>query len=492
MLTRVQLAGSLVPVFMICQLSFGQTVSPKPRVEVEAGTFLSTSASNPFWIRSNQFGEVPLESQGFTVRAQAKKEYAPRSATDKKQNRFSYGYGIRAVVNTGTVNQFLLSELYGKVRYGAFEFYAGRRREIVGLVDTTLSAGSYIWSGNALPVPKVEISIPHYTPISKNGLISIKGNYSHGWLGNSDSVGNVLLHQKSLYVRLGKPSYRFKVYVGFNHQVQWGGNVRYPRVDNGVQITKFGSNWQSYAYVVTAKSLYTLDSLVINNNSASAEGGNRVGNHLGTVDLALEYETSQYKWLFYRQSIYEAGALFYLVNISDGLHGLSVSRKQAKTGILKVVLEYLQTSDQGGPYSSGRAKNPYVKGYEDYMNNGRYIDGWVYQRQTIGTPFIMPLRYTTGLPQALDKNPYRIVNNRVQAVTLGVQSRIKQFDLLTRLSVSRNLGNYDLPVDVNQLSAQQQVIFPYEKYTFTAVVAYDNAGVLKQNLGLQLLAKRSF
>ena len=105
MLTRVQVAGSLAPVFMICQLSFGQTVSPKPRIEVEAGTFLSTSASNPFWIRSNQFGEVPLESQGFTVRAQAKKEYAPRSATDKKQNRFSYGYGIRAVVNAGTVNQ---------------------------------------------------------------------------------------------------------------------------------------------------------------------------------------------------------------------------------------------------------------------------------------------------------------------------------------------------------------------------------------------------
>ena len=492
MLTRVQVAGSLAPVFMICQLSFGQTVSPKPRIEVEAGTFLSTSASNPFWIRSNQFGEVPLESQGFTVRAQAQKEYASRSATDKKQNRFSYGYGIRAVVNAGTVNQFLLSELYGKVRYGAFEFYAGRRREIVGLVDTTLSAGSYIWSGNALPVPKVEISIPTYTPILKNGLISIKGNYSHGWLGNSDSVSNVLLHQKSLYVRLGKPSHRFKMYGGFNHQVQWGGNVLYPRVDNGVPITKFGTDWQTYVFVVTAKSLYTLDTLVINNNAASAEGGNRVGNHLGTIDLGLEYETSQHKWFLYRQSLYEAGALFYLVNVSDGLHGLSVSRKQAKTGILKVCLEYLQTSDQGGPYSSGRAKNQYIKGYEDYMNNGRYIDGWVYQRQTIGTPFIMPLRYTTGLPQTLNKNPYRIVNNRVQAVTLSVQSRVKQVDLLTRLSVSQHLGNYDLPLNVSQLSAQQQVIFPYKNYTFTAVLAYDNAGVLEQNLGLRLLAKRFF
>lgn len=488
----VQIAGSLVPVFVACQLSFGQTVSPKPLFEVEVGTLLSTSTSNPFWIRSNQYGEVPLELQGFTVRAQAKKDYALRRPTDKKQNRFSYGYGIRTVVNAGTINQFLLSELYGKVRYGAFEFLAGRRREIVGLVDTTLSAGSYIWSGNALPVPKVEISIPSYTPILKSGLISIRGSYSHGWLGTSDSVSNYYLHQKSLYVRLGKPSYRFKVYGGFNHQVQWGGNVLYPRVDNGALITKFGSDWQTYRYVVTGKSLYSLDSLITKNNEASAEGGGKVGNHLGTLDLGLEYETSTYKWFFYRQSIYEASALFYLVNISDGLHGLSFSRKQAKSGVLKVVLEYLQTSDQGGPYSSGKAQNNYIKGYEDYMNNGRYIDGWVYKRQTIGTPFIMPLRYTTGLPQTLDKNPYRIVNNRVQAVTLSVQSRVNEFDLLTRLSVSRNLGNYSIPLDVSQLSAQQQVIFPYKKNTFTAVLAYDNAGVLKQNFGVRLLAKRSF
>ena len=480
--------------FVLClnYSALAQSVSPKPQIELEAGTFLSTSASNPFWIRSNQYGEIPLESQGFTLRAQARKEYAPRSAMNKKLNRFSYGYGIRAVVNAGTINQFLLSELYGKVRYGAFQFYAGRKKEIIGLVDSTLSTGSYIWSGNALPVPKLELSIPNYTPILKNGLISIKGNYSHGWLGNSDSVSNYYLHQKSFYVRLGKPDWRFKVYGGFNHQVQWGGNVLYPRVDNGVLITKFGSDWETYKFVVTAKSLYTLDTLVIQNNAASAEGGNRVGNHLGTIDLALEYETDLHKWFLYRQSIYEAGALFYLNNIADGLHGLSFTRKQAVNGVLKVVLEYLQTTSQGGPYSSNRSGIQQLRGAEDYLNNGRYIDGWVYKGQTIGTPFIMPLRYSTGLPQNLDENPNRLVNNRVQAFSLSVQSRVKQFDLVTRLSVSNNLGSYLVPVKASQLSVLQQVVFPIHNYTFTTALAYDNAGLLKQNLGISLLAKRSF
>jgi hypothetical protein len=381
-----------------------------------------------------------------------------------------------------------------KIRYGAFELFAGRKREIIGLVDTTLSAGSYIWSGNALAVPKVEISVPNYTPILKNGLISIKGNFAYGWLGSSDSVSNILLHQKSLYIRLGKPTWRFKLYGGFNHQVQWGGKVLYPRVDNGVLITHFGVDWESYLYVVSGTSLYTLDSLVVKNNQATAEGGNRVGNHLGTVDLGLEYETDQHKWFLYRQSIYEAGALFYLNNISDGLHGLSFTRKHANQGILKIVLEYLQTTNQGGPYSSNRSPIEALRGAEDYMNNGRYIDGWVYQRQTIGTPFIMPLRYTTGLPQNLDPNPYRLVNNRVQAITVGALSRIKQFDLLTRLSFSQNLGSYTIPLasTMSQISLQQQVSFPVKQYVFTTTVAYDNAGVLKQNLGLSLLAKRSF
>ncbi len=489
----IHVPGFLALAFLLGSVCYAQSVSPKPRFEVEAGTFLSTSETNPFWIRSNQYGEVPLESQVFTVRGQVKKEYEARNPATKKQGRFSYGYGIRAVVNAGTINQLLLSELYGKVRYGAVEFSAGRRREIIGLVDSTLSAGSYIWSGNALPVPKIEVSMPTFTPILKSGLISIKGNFAHGWLGNSDSVNNYYLHQKSFYVRLGKPDWRFRVYGGFNHQVQWGGDVLYPRVDNGVRITKFGTDWESFVYTVLAKSLYTLDTLVIQNNQASAEGGNRVGNHIGTLDLALEYETDRYKWFLYRQSIYEAGALFYLNNISDGLHGLSFSRKQATHGILKIVVEYLQTTNQGGAYLSNRSTIPQLRGAEDYMNNGRYIDGWVYQGQTIGTPFIMPLRYTTGLPQNLNPNPNRLVNNRVQAFTLGVQSRVKQVDLLTRLTFSKNIGNYLLPpFSINQLSAQQQVSFPFKQYIFTTTLAFDNAGVLKQNMGLSFLAKRSF
>ncbi|WP_373511125.1 hypothetical protein [Persicitalea sp.] len=110
------------------------------------------------------------------------------------------------------------------MRYGAFELYAGHRREIVGLVDTTLTAGSYIWSGNALPVPKVQLSIPDYTPVLfKNKILAVKGQYSHGWFGSGDSTRNYYLHQTALYVRLGKPSWRFRMHGGFNPPGPMGG-----------------------------------------------------------------------------------------------------------------------------------------------------------------------------------------------------------------------------------------------------------------------------
>ncbi len=402
-------------------------------------------------------------------------------------------------MNAGTHNQFLLSELYGKVRYGAFELYAGRRKEVFGLFDSTLSAGSYIWSGNALAMPKIQLSIPNFTPILKNGLVAVKGNYAHGWFGTADSIQNYFLHQKSLYVRIGKPDWRFKFIGGFNHQVQWGGTLRYPRYDTGVKITRYGSDLKSYWYVITGKSLYPQGEespqvlpLPIVDGTATAEGGNRVGNHLGTVDIGFEYEDARSQWLFYRQSIYEDGSLRYLVNISDGLTGISVRTKNVTSGIVRVVLEYLQTSNQGGSISNSRTTEVYLGGYDDYFNNGRYIDGWTYKGQTIGTPFIMPLRYTTNLPQNLANNPNLIVNNRVNAVSVGIMSRVKGVDLTTRLSVSRNLGNYSLPLNTKQLSVQQQITFPLRNYTFTTIVAYDNAGVLRRNLGLLALVKRPF
>jgi len=68
----------------------------------------------------------------------------------------------------------------------------------------------------------------YWAPKFVNGVVGFKGNYAHAWFENQRSdVADFYLHQKSFYGRLGKPNWLFKFYGGFNHQVQWGGTLKY-------------------------------------------------------------------------------------------------------------------------------------------------------------------------------------------------------------------------------------------------------------------------
>ena len=61
------------------------------------------------------------------------------------------------------------------------------------------------------------------------------------------------------------------------------------------------------------------------------DGWNRLGNHLGTVDLGMEVELAMGKLFMYRQSIYEDGSLYYGNNITTGCteFHLPAERKKA-------------------------------------------------------------------------------------------------------------------------------------------------------------------
>ncbi len=465
------------------------------KYELEVGTYISSTNNLPFWLRSNQYGEIPLESNAVTIRGQMEKEYKDNDFRIQKLKNWSYGYKVRAVSNVGKNNQFLISEIYFKTRFKALEFYLGRKKEIYGIADSTLSSGSFIWSGNSLPIPKVQISVPNYMPILKNGFISVKGNFAHGWFGSGDSTKNYLLHQKSLYFKFGKPKWNLNVQAGFNHQVQWGGSPRVPFIQGGsnTYITQYGSDLEAYWYVLSGKSL-SLDG-VFSSGNTSGEGGNRAGNHLGTLDLAIEIHNTKINVLIYKQSIYEDGSLAFLTNVYDGLYGLSITSKSAKNGPIKLNLEFLDTHNQGGNLSSLRSENiAQLRGRDDYFNNSVYEEGWVYHQNTIGSPFLMPIRTSPYLTSNFPTlNPNYILNNRLRAISAGLISKIHYLELKTRFSFSDNLGNYEFtPYSVKQLSIMQQISFPINKYIISSNLAFDNGGLFNKNLGMILLIKKSF
>ena len=104
-------------------MCFSQTtLLSNTKYQLETGTYLSTSGITPFWLRSNNYGIVPLSSPMLTFRGSAHKEYDSTKNENQQLKKFGYGYGCWGVANIGKQSALLLPEAYLKVRYGAFEF----------------------------------------------------------------------------------------------------------------------------------------------------------------------------------------------------------------------------------------------------------------------------------------------------------------------------------------------------------------------------------
>jgi hypothetical protein len=418
-------SGVFAILFIYCFSSFGQRASA-PTFSFGGG--YSSSNYTPFWLRANQFGAVPTEENYVNVGGSTYVDY-------RKGKKIDWGLGASARLNLGdTQADLLVQEAYLKGKLGIFELSAGRKKYIQGLVDSTLSSGSFIFSGNALPMPKVEIVVNEYWhPDFLGGYLGFKGNFVHGLFDNQRTdVAHFYLHQKSFYGRIGKPNAMIKLYGGFNHQVQWGGTLKFPDPKNEFSNKgKIASGLRDYLYVILGKSM------AVQGDTAKYginDGWNRLGNHLGSVDLGMELEGSFGKFFFYRQSIYEDGSLYYGNNITDGLHGISYSTRRKK-GLLKVVVEYFNSSSQGGT-TFGYTNN--IRGFDNYQNNGVYREGWTYLGKGMGTP-LMTLDAETDLNATKD---IYFDNNRVETFYVGAEAMVGENRLLFRGSLTNSHGNF--------------------------------------------------
>jgi hypothetical protein len=449
--------------------------------------------STPFWLRANQYGIVPTTMPAVSVGGQSVGDFIiPKS-------KLKWGYGAEVIVNAGAVNQIVIPVAFLKTTYKKWEMYVGRRRETFGISDTTLGTGSYVWSGNALPMPKIQIGTTDYISLkfTKN-WIALKGNYAHGWFGSETFVNNYYLHQKTLYGRIGKPGSKLKLYGGFNHQVQWGGTTNYESkfaINN-----KLPSSFKDYIYVVTGALGYKERYGTIDTTTATDfDITNRFGNHLGSIDLAAEYETKQYRIRAYRQSLYEDGSLFYGTNITDGLHGVSIKKlnidpKNKKIIVTALNIEFLDTRSQGGPTAGDGG----VWGKDNYFNHGQFRDGWYYKGNIIGTPFISTRKdLREGYQQEGIYNGYEnINNNRLTVWHLGLEGYCgTNIHFLSKLSYSTNLGTYDFtytnsPRQISgllQLDGQTKL---WRGMDWVLSAAYDSGQLLKNNFAIRAGIKK--
>ncbi|ARK09679.1 capsule assembly Wzi family protein [Fibrella sp. ES10-3-2-2] len=419
---------------------------------VEVGGLVSDVSQTPFWLRTNQYGIVPLGGSAGTLRASAFREYQSDSTATatRKGSRFDWGFGLAVVGNTGPTNllngnlndarQVLWPEVFAKVRLGQFEVFAGRRREVYGLGDTTLTSGFVAWSGNALPFPKVQVHTPNFVPIKwlKNA-VAFRAGYAHGWF-TQPNIQGAMLHQKYAYLRFGKPTAKLTFTTGLNHQAQWGGSADYLRGTIFSTTGQLPSTLRDYVSVV----LGIYPEAIANDRFTNFDGTNRLGNHVGSIDFAFDWKNDRHGLQLYHQHIYEDASGIAFQNVPDGLTGLSWRNlRRDRSGTLqatRLVLELLTTTDQSGTTFDF---NQSFQGRDNYFNHGQYVQGWSYQARTIGTPFIAPRTTFSPEVNANEGGGY-FPNNRLVMWHIGAEALLRQaIRLTTRVSWSRNFGGYD-------------------------------------------------
>lgn len=493
------LVGSLF-FLTVCSVQAQQNQLKSPvRFNAEVGALTATPAHTPLWLSANQYGIVPPRGSFGTLRVGMQRDYAVQSdSTRRKKSRLDWGFGVYAVANVGAPRQdynpaLLLPDAYLKVKLGWLEFYGGNRREVIGLGDTVLTSGFVAWSGNAIPFPKIQLHTPDYVSLKfTEDRLAIKAGYAHGWFANTYIQGSYL-HQKYLYGRLGKPSAKVRLYAGLNHQVQWGGRADYlvgtPLAVNGTLPTSFSD------YLSLVSGHYPED--LQNSRFTGFDGENRIGNHVGSYDIALEWKRPKSNWFLYHQHIYDDASGLALQNLPDGLTGLrflNPQKTRAAFRVQRLVLEWLSTTNQSGPTFDQRIR---YQGRDNYFNHSQYREGWSYRGRTLGTPLITPRSDFSPYVNSFAGGGF-FPNNRVVAWYAGVGGVFRNGPTVTaRASYSRNFGTYNqhYPRPFHQFSTLVSAQWPLAGWpgtVLTTSVALDRGELFTNSIGSYLSLRKSW
>lgn len=377
------------------------------KLYVELGVGVSNTNQTPFWLQTNQYGTISKQSPLGRLLVGGHLSLTKR-----------WHIEVEGVVIRNSTTQLLLS--VGNLTYQNrfIHLYAGRKKEVIGIGDTLGAGGSYIWSSNALPLPKIHIGTSGFVtlPFARRAF-AVHATIAHGWFGNTPLAQNYYLHQKTLYIRIGKPQSKLHFYTGLVHMAQWGGKA--PLLI-GLQRTgpngELPSSLQDFWYVFTAKGSPAAP------NISLYDSVNRIGNHLGSLQIASSFRFKNGNLLGYFQRPIETDALISR-NFPDGQYGLKWTRKNQKStfSLSSFTVEYLTTLKQNLRFDTRW-------GYftDSYFNNSQYMDGWTYKGRVIGTPIFSTRDATRAewynlLGTYADKAYQQINGNSVNSLTTDLE-----------------------------------------------------------------------
>lgn len=326
--------------------------------------------------------------------------------------RFSWAYGAEYIAGIGTgvsyerwrpeLEQFTpstvrqanirLIQAYGALKYRQVYLLIGMKERGSRIVDGELSAGDYVRSNNARPIPGAAAGFLDFVDIPfTNGWVQIDGEVMYGkFFDNGERIGafnhyngtlnlSLYYNYKRCYFR-SNPRKPFSLLVGLNTATMFGGS----------QYTY--SNGKIIA--VESRGLKIKDIFdVLIPREGSGEDYYK-GQTLGSWDLKAVYRfRNDSRLTFYVQKPWEDGSGVGFRTGWDGIWGLQYD--MAKEGWLsKVLVEYIDFTNMSGPMHFAPSDNTnttlegHTNGADNYYNNG-YYGPYVNYGMAIGTPFML-------------------------------------------------------------------------------------------------------
>ena len=447
------------------------------RIDYKAEVYYSTSSESrlPFWLVTNQFGVIDPSSSSGIARFGA-------SWSSNETGLFSYRIGLDIVGRASDNNALFFQQFYGEARLGPFQLQAGKKERTTGETHQSLSLGSMLLSGNAAPVTQISLSWPDFVTIPGTGeFLGVRGYVGHGWIEGSRVVDDVLLHEKSLYLRLGMPDWPVEGRAGILHYTMWGGISSRPGREEPLP-----SRFSDFLRVFFIQG--AADDFEIN-----GEITNVLGNSLGAYDFSLRVYLPSVEIIAYRQFYLEDTVSLAFRNGWDGMWGLGFSFVDG-TLIQDILWEHVNTKRQS-------SKKDEPRGTDNYYNHFVYESGWTHRGLTLGIPLVL-----TGIGYE------GVVNNIVLGHHVAIQGELGRSSLYKlMLTYSRNYGAHSI---LNEETFRREVdsrfiepvhrfallfegsskIFPQHKVDAFARIGYDwgDSGLVfpENNLGITIGLKK--
>lgn len=430
--------------------------------DVEYNVEMQASMANnktPLWLNANKYGLSSLEKNNGYMRAAV---IRPLQADSVR--RWAIGYCLDMAAAMNYTSDVVVQQAYVEARWLHGVLTVGAKEYPMELKNQRLSSGSQTLGVNARPVPQVRLALPQYwqLPIG-GGWLHLKGHVAYGMMTDdswqheftgkqSKYADNLLYHSKAGYLKIGNEYSNFPISVelGLEMASQFGGKPYLPTNDGMVQVP-------------TDSGLKSFWNAFVPGGQDASDGvyGNKEGNVLGSWLMRINYDHELWRFSVYADHFFEDHSQMFLLDyngygegeewnvwkkhryfkyaLRDMMLGGEFHMKYG-TWLRNIVLEYIYTKYQSGPYNHDRTQNisDHVAGLDDYYNHSVY-PGWQHWGQVMGNPlFRSPIYNTDGYINVRD--------NRFWALHLGISGQpTERLDYRLLGTYQEGWGTYDIP-----------------------------------------------